>query len=421
MNTKLKDEKSRNGESINGIPLLIIGAMFFGFQFIIRMSVGILREDIMSRYNVGVVEFGNLAGIYYLGYSIMQIPVGIMLDKFNLKYVAISFMSLAIFGSLVFIVSDSWAVILLARFIIGVGSAVGILFCVKIVNSFFREELRSFMVSLCVTFGLLCAIFGGAPMKIISDNFGYTKTFFILTLSGSLLILALIFTKIPQNKNNQDTTEFNKILKLIINPNILIMAICSGFMVGTFEGFADVWGMMFFNKVLGFSQNKSISLTSLILIGFACGTFVIFALERFIKDSTLILFSGLITCLIYAFLVFDNEISYSTLCVLMFIFGILCQYQIIVLNFVSKIVDYNYKTVTVSIVNCVNMMFGSFFHKIISYAMEMKWDGRVDEMGKNVYGSNAIVFGISTIPVFCFFGTLGFVYVIYKNKRNKYE
>ncbi len=402
----------------NGILLFIIGAMFFGFQFIIRMSVGILREDIMSKYGVGVVEFGSLAGIYYLGYSIMQIPVGIMLDRFNSRYVAIFFMTLTIIGSLAFIISDSWGVILLARFIVGVGSAVGILFCVKIVNSFFREEIRSFMISLCVTFGLICAIFGGAPMKIISNNFGYTKTFFILTLSGSLLILALIFTKIPQNKDTQDNPEFKKILKLMINPSVLFMGICSGFMVGTFEGFADVWGIMFFNKVFGFSDQESISLTSLIFMGFACGTFIVFALQKFSKDSTLIFLSGLITCIIYAFIIFDNKISYSTLCFLMFAFGVLCQYQIIVLNFVSKTVDYQYKTVAVSIVNCINMMFGSFFHKIISYSMNIKWDGRVDELGKNVYSGDAITFGISTIPVFCFIGTIGFVYVIYRESSS---
>jgi predicted MFS family arabinose efflux permease len=275
------------------------------------------------------------------------------------------------------------------------------------------------MIGLCVTFGLICAIFGGTPMKIVSNNFGYTKTFFILTLSGSLLILALIFTKIPQNKDTQDNPEFSKILKLMMNPSILFMGICSGFMVGTFEGFADVWGIMFFNEVFGFSEQESISLTSLIFMGFACGTFIVFGLQKFSKDSTLIFLSGLITCIIYVFIIFNNKISYSTLCFLMFVFGVLCQYQIIVLNFVSKIVDSQYRTVAVSIVNCINMMFGSFFHKIISYSMDMKWDGKVDELGKNIYGSDAIIWGISTIPIFCFIGMVGFACVIYKNKASK--
>jgi hypothetical protein len=65
MNTKLR----------SGILLYLIGVMFFGFQFIIRMSVGILRDDIMSKYSIGVVEFGSLAGIYYLGYSICPVRV----------------------------------------------------------------------------------------------------------------------------------------------------------------------------------------------------------------------------------------------------------------------------------------------------------------------------------------------------------
>ena len=48
------------------IALWSIATTFFAFQFILRLSAGILREDIIQKFHVDTTAFGTMAGYYYL-------------------------------------------------------------------------------------------------------------------------------------------------------------------------------------------------------------------------------------------------------------------------------------------------------------------------------------------------------------------
>ena len=44
------------------IALWSIATTFFAFQFILRLSVGILREDIIQKFHIDTAAFGPMAG-----------------------------------------------------------------------------------------------------------------------------------------------------------------------------------------------------------------------------------------------------------------------------------------------------------------------------------------------------------------------
>ncbi|MDF2966188.1 MAG: Major facilitator family transporter, partial [Rickettsiaceae bacterium] len=209
-------------------PLILwaVATLFFAFQFILRLSVGILREDIISKYQIDTVMFGSLAGFYYLGYSGMQIPFGIMLDRFNFRMVIILGIMVTVLGTLPFILTNNWYYVLIGRFLIGAGSAVSFLAITKVIKLFFKEELHSQMIGFSFTFGLLGAVFGGKPMKLIFDNFGYEQGFTFLIIV-SLAIALMVFTvkdktiaRVEEQTN--ETTSLRDIFNLLFDPTILI-------------------------------------------------------------------------------------------------------------------------------------------------------------------------------------------------------
>jgi predicted MFS family arabinose efflux permease len=66
-------------------------------------------------------QLGLLGGAYFLGFALMQLPLGSALDRWGAKRVLLSFLALAVLGCLAFALSGSLPQLLLARFLIGAG------------------------------------------------------------------------------------------------------------------------------------------------------------------------------------------------------------------------------------------------------------------------------------------------------------
>ena len=59
--------------------------MFYCYQYILRALPNIILPDMMSKYGVGASEFSSFAGMYYAGYVIVHIPIGILTNGFQRK------------------------------------------------------------------------------------------------------------------------------------------------------------------------------------------------------------------------------------------------------------------------------------------------------------------------------------------------
>jgi len=405
-------------------PLILwfIATIFFAYQFILRLSVGILREDIIQKFAIDTAAFGSLAGYYYLGYAGMQIPIGIMLDKFNFRIVTAFAILLTILGTLTFVFSENWNDVLLGRFLIGAGSAAGFLTVAKVIKLFFNEKHHAAMIGFSFTFGLTGAVFGGTPMKLIFNNYGYHNGFISLALGGFLIgviVLLVSDKKVERSMDNiTNHPTVRDIIKLLFNPVILITGISGGLMVGPLEGFADVWAMPFFQHVHHLKETDAIFVASTVFLGMCVGGPVLAWLANLTKSNILvIILTGLFTLLVFAIIFYQHNLSFTFLTCLMFYLGILCCYQVLVFAFISKIAPASCASMAIAIVNCLNMSFGHFFHIFISKTIQHNWNGLTNAEGVPVYDLNTYIESLSIIPIACLLGILGFTSLAFKQYK----
>lgn len=406
------------------LALWSVATTFFAFQFILRLTAGILREDIMHKFGVDTVEFGTMAGYYYLGYAGMQIPLGIMLDKFNFRIVTAVAIIITAVGTLTFVWAESWNVVLLGRFLIGAGSAVGFLSVAKVIKLFFEPKYHAFMIGFAFTFGLTGAVFGGAPMRIIFDHFGYSATFIFLAVTAILIafiVLAVHDKRIDRIDNSPNAhPSFAQIIRLLFNPIVIVTGIAGGFMVGPLEGFADVWAMPFFQHVHNLKMHDAIFVSSLVFLGMCVGGPVLASLARITKSNVLIIgLSGIFTAIVFLVIFFVKDVGLLAIGGMMFFLGILCCYQVLVFAFVSDIVERSCAGIAIAIINCLNMSFGHFFHKIISLSMHKYWKGEANIEGLPVYNQDAYIYSLMVIPIGCIIGTVIFLYIAFIRRKKR--
>lgn len=102
-------------------------AVFAAFAFsyflssLIRAITATLAPTLVQDFALHARDLGLLAGGYFLGFAATQLPLGAWLDRFGPKRVVLGFLSIAVLGCAAFAMAGSFAMLLAARVLCGVG------------------------------------------------------------------------------------------------------------------------------------------------------------------------------------------------------------------------------------------------------------------------------------------------------------
>lgn len=88
---------------------------------LLRAITATLSPTLTLEFGLQARDLGLLAGGYFFGFSLTQLPMGHWLDQHGPKKVVLSFLCVAVLGSLAFAWATDFAGLLLARVLIGVG------------------------------------------------------------------------------------------------------------------------------------------------------------------------------------------------------------------------------------------------------------------------------------------------------------
>ncbi len=103
------------------IAVFLAFASAYFFSALIRAITATLSPTLTQEMGLSARDLGLLAGGYFLGFSLTQLPLGSWLDRFGPKKVNIAFLSVAVLGCLAFATATSFLGLLAARMLCGVG------------------------------------------------------------------------------------------------------------------------------------------------------------------------------------------------------------------------------------------------------------------------------------------------------------
>ncbi len=387
-----------------------IVTFFYAFQYVLRVFPGIMINDIRLKFGVDTQQFGDFSGAYYLGYALMHIPVGLLLDHKSPRFVIAFSALLCSFGILPLIYSDSWTFAVIGRFLLGAGSSTAILGVFKVIRLNFPSRKFGTVLGFSVMIGLLGAIYGGRPVQDLVDSLGWTTVLYGFVIAGILLALAVIFL-IPKRQNAEQTTSPGSLahdLKIAFKtPYVMTTALLAALMVGPLEGFADVWGVSYLIQSYGFTKETASYLPGLIFFGMCFGSPALAYLgERtgryrlIVQSSALIMGIFFIFFLLYMLPLWGIQISFLLV-------GVLSAYQVLVMHINSLRVQEKYSGIVTALTNMVIMSFGYVFHHFIGRIMNSYWAGETID-GIRVYPVDAYDNGLMIIPFALFLAFLGF-------------
>ncbi len=390
------------------ICMWILPMLFFTYQFILRLWPGLVMHHIMDQLTIDAGDFGLLAASYYYGYAGMSIPLAILLDRIGARYVV--FLSAIFCGiaTLVFTHTDSFCIALLSRGLIGAGSAVGFLAVSKVVSEWFPKEQYARMIGLSFTFGLMGAIYGGKPVSLLIESNNWQDIAQIFAIVSIVIGCAsYVFLRSPNAARFSDAqplpqkASFSAVLS---SPFVWWLAVSNLLMVGSLEGFADVWGVTYLTKAYQLNKSDAAGLVSLVFLGMLFGGPVLAWFSKKIGEYGVIIGSGIIMAAIFLILFSSPNYDGMLLTSIFFVLGIMCCYQVIVFSAGANLVAPHNLGITIAFLNCINMLGGSFFHTAIGKTMDLLWVGSLEE-GVKTYDLEAYKYALSVVPVCAMIGT----------------
>lgn len=385
--------------------------IFFAYQFILRLWPGLMMQQIMTQFSIDASQFGLIAAFYYYGYAGMQIPVALFLDKFGTKKIVCLFAIICGLAMALFTYSENWYLACLGRFLIGAGSAVGFLGVSKVISEWFPATYYTKMIGLSFSVGLIGAIYGGKPIGLLIEAYPWQQVALALSIVSIVIAFsAYAVLRAPNGQHSdasvQESFGLSDLKQVLSLPSIWLLALANLLMVGSLEGFSDVWGVPYLMTSYALAKSDAAQLVSFVFLGMIFGGPLLAWFSKKAGHYMVMMSCGFGMAIAFGVLLFYHEYHWWILAALFFSIGLMCCYQVIVFAAGATLVKAHHLGVAVAFLNCINMLGGSFFHTVIGKLMDNFWSGQWVSLGIKQYSLVAFQSALLLIPICSCVGAL---------------
>jgi MFS family permease len=250
-------------------------AIAYAIAFLQRVSPQSVSLSFMHDFSTDAAGVAMLASSYFWGYTIMQIPAGMLVDRYGVKRVVLSSMAASALGSAAFALAPSLFDVFVARLIIACGDALVFTALLKLVAQNFSDERFGFMSGISQVSGYLGGVVATTPLAAAVSGFGWRACFVFIACVG-VTNLAFASVTLKPATASQNAKTLNSVLQAsrkavgqIANWGCA-MSFASHFAVVT--TLSGVWGIPMVAHVFNISPSAAGAPLLAFMVGNAAGS-----------------------------------------------------------------------------------------------------------------------------------------------------
>ncbi len=262
---------------------LILGLcclLFVCTQFY-RVSNAIIAPDLQRDLMVSAAQLGTLNAAFFYFFALMQLPLGLLLDRFGAR-LTITVLGLAgSIGAWLFAGADGFNGATLGRALLGLGMAANLMGAMKLFTRWFSPRQFATLTGVVLAMGSLGSMFAATPLALMVDQLGWRWSFRIiggLTALVTLLFFWLALEHPPGASGAATTREEGPKMSLLQSIKALIksrdywLIAWTGFLrYGSFMAIFSLWVGPYLIQGLRMSPVKAGNFLLLVNIGFILG------------------------------------------------------------------------------------------------------------------------------------------------------
>lgn len=402
-------ESAQNTITRSVVVMCSLGMIFYFYEYFLRVAPSVMSAELKETFGLGEAAFGHLAACYYYAYTPMQIPVGMMMDRFGPRRILTLACFLCSLGTYLFAATPHVLVAQIGRFMVGFGSAFAYVGVLKISNVWLPQRYFAFMAGLCSTLGMLGAISGEVSMTHLVGFIGWQATSYYSVVVG--LILTLILWMILRDHKNEESEEkrnrafrvkqeglhnslslqggdhaplktenisieknrtplveifqFSGLTEMLVSRQLWINGLIGCLIFLPITGFAEIWAVSFLRAV-GLSKHDAAVGSSMVFLGFAIGA----PLWGWISDAILsrripLILGSFISAGIMALTILEPSTSLLWMYPLLFLSGFFAGAEILIFAVSNDLSRSSVSATAAAFMNMVVMIGGMIIPPVI--------------------------------------------------------
>lgn len=385
----------------------LLGSTFYFYEFLLQVSPNVMMPDLSAHFHINALHFGYLATFYFVAYSIMQMPAGVLMDKYGARRLLTAATLICACGTLLLVQAPSFGFVELARFATGVGSAFALLGTLVLASRWFSPHRFAMLTGSTIMLGMLGAIFGQRPLALMIGGLGWQRSLHILALAG-FIIAALIWFIVRDNKNPLQNNRMEEhqwsdlmasVYRLIKSPQAWLIAIYGVLLYGPTATLGAAWGATFIGTVYGLPRADAATYITVIFFGWVIGAPILGFISDWMQRRKPVLYAGAIGGLLSSlFIAFVHLPSLTLLAIVMFIFGFFSSGFLPGFSLMRETQPAKANGAALGFMNMINSLGGAIAPPIVGIILDLTWKGTVVN-GAPVYTTAGFHIAIGIIPL----------------------
>lgn len=385
----------------------LTGALFFFYAWVVRVAPSVMIEELMRDFAVGAAAIGNLSAFYFYGYAGMQIPIGMMMDRFGPRRLMTAAAGVCALGCILFAMSTAFWGVAAGRFLIGASAAFSLVGAMAVAGQWFPARRFALLSGLAMMMGMAGGVFGQAPLRLVVERYDW-RTAMMITAVGGLLIAVAAWTSVRDRHRGSGGVGqvFGGLGHVLRNPQTWLIAVAGLGTTGPLLGFAGLWGVPYLEATHGIDRTAAAAVTSTLFIGWGVGAPLFGWFSDRIGRRRLPFIIGVVLCAAaMAALVHVPGLSLPAVSALCFLCGFGGSSQIV--GF-AAVREHNAASLSGTAIGFVNGMVtgaGALYQPLLGWLLDLAWGGQM-EAGARIYDPSAYRFAFNAIVAGAVIGLL---------------
>lgn len=174
------------------VAIWVVGVAVYFVAVLQRSSLAVAGLLAAERFEISASQLSTFVVLQLLVYALMQVPVGLLVDRFGPRRVLLTGTLILSTAQLSFAFADDYTWALSSRFFVGVGDAMTFVCVLRLVSSWFPARSVPLMTQLTGVLGQLGAVTAAIPMTWALSTWGWSRAYTATAGLGVVLLVATV-------------------------------------------------------------------------------------------------------------------------------------------------------------------------------------------------------------------------------------
>lgn len=261
-----------------------LGALLYLIGFYQRVAPAVITDQLMAEFAIGGAALGNLSAFYFYSYVAMQIPTGVMADRWGPRRLLTAGAGVAALGTAIFAVAPDLGWASFGRLLIGASVAVAFVSMLKLASHWFAPRQYALASGMALLMGVVGGVVAGVPLRLLVEAFGWRAVMGVTAALTAMLALA-IWTWVRDDPaergyaghfhdaaaHAERVSILRGLAQVLSYRNLWLLTLAPIGYSGAVLTFAGLWGVPWLRQVHGLDPKSAAAITSTLLVSWAFG------------------------------------------------------------------------------------------------------------------------------------------------------